>query len=97
MPRNSKTTRSQTRSSAPANPKARGRTAKTIEYDPEVTGRGALNLTKRTETTRSTGKSSTRGGNNRGDRRDRSPTYSGTMKHAARGNTPRRDVKTRAR
>ena len=85
------------KSAAPASPKARGRTARTIEYDPEVTGRGAMKLTKRTETTRSTGKSSTRGGSNRGDRRDMSPTYSGTTKHAARGNTPRRDVKTRAR
>ncbi len=33
----------------------------------------------------------------RGDRRDMSKTYSGTAKHAARGNTPRKDVKTRAR
>ncbi len=33
----------------------------------------------------------------RGDRRDMSKTYSGNAKHAARGNTPRKDVKTRAR
>src|SRR5437764_6832311 len=31
----------------------------------------------------------------RGDRRDTSPTYTGNAKHAARGNTPRKDVKTR--
>jgi len=33
----------------------------------------------------------------RGDRRDMSPTYTGNAKHAARGNNPRADVKTRAR
>lgn len=33
----------------------------------------------------------------RGDRRDMSKTYSGNQSHAARGNTPRRDVDTRAR
>jgi len=33
----------------------------------------------------------------RGDRRDMSKTYSDTAKHAARGNTPRKDVKTRKR
>ena len=36
-------------------------------------------------------------GGHRGDRRDMSPTYSGNTKHAARGNTPRKDVKTRKR
>ena len=33
----------------------------------------------------------------RGDRRDMSKHYAGTEKHAARGNTPRKDVSTRAR
>ena len=33
----------------------------------------------------------------RGDRRDTSKTYTGNTKHSARGNTPRADVKTRAR
>lgn len=37
------------------------------------------------------------GNKQRGDRRDMSPTYTGTAKHAARGNNPRKDVKTRAR
>ena len=37
------------------------------------------------------------GGKGRGDRRDSSPTYTTNVKHAARGNTPRRDVKTRKR
>ena len=33
----------------------------------------------------------------RGDRRDTSKTYTGNARHAARGNSPRVDVKTRAR
>jgi hypothetical protein len=33
----------------------------------------------------------------RGDRRDTSKMYTGNQRHAARGNTPRADVKTRAR
>ena len=85
------------RMQSPPSHKARGRTAKTIEYDPNITGEGAAKLTKRTEANRPTGKSSTRGGKNRGDRRDMSATYSGNAKHAARGNTPRRDVSTRKR
>jgi hypothetical protein len=36
-------------------------------------------------------------GSHRGDRRDMSKTYTGSAKHAARGNTPRKDVSTRAR
>ena len=81
----------------PPTAQARGRTAKTIAYDLEITQKGALDLEKRTETSRPTGKSSRRGGKNRGDRRDMSPTYTGNAKHAARGNTPRADVKTRKR
>ena len=82
---------------APPTPKARGRTAKTIEFDPNVNSEGNVKLTKRTEANRPTGKSSTRGGKNRGDRRDMSQTYTGNAKHASRGNTPRRDVSTRKR
>ncbi|HWE00807.1 MAG TPA: hypothetical protein VG326_00255 [Tepidisphaeraceae bacterium] len=37
------------------------------------------------------------GSSSRGDRRDMSKTYSGNTKHAARGNMPRVDVKTRKR
>jgi hypothetical protein len=33
----------------------------------------------------------------RGDRRDMNQTYTTNEKHAARGNTPRKDVSTRAR
>ena len=36
-------------------------------------------------------------GKHRGDERDRSRTYTNNEKHAARGNTPRKDVSTRAR
>lgn len=36
-------------------------------------------------------------GHHRGDRRDTSPTYTGTQKHASRGNNPRPDVGTRKR
>ena len=36
-------------------------------------------------------------GKHRGDQRDRSATYTNNEKHAARGNTPRKDVTTRAR
>ena len=36
-------------------------------------------------------------GKHRGDQRDRSPTYTNNERHAARGNTPRKDVSTRAR
>ncbi len=82
------------RMQTPPTAKARGRTAKTIEFDPDVTNRGALKLEKRTNTNRPTGSG---GGKNRGDRRDMSPTYTGSARHSARGNTPRVDVKTRKR
>jgi hypothetical protein len=81
----------------PPTRKARGRTAKTIEYDPEITAQGALDLEKRTTVNRPTGKSRARGGKNRGDRRDMSPTYTGNVKHAARAGSPRPDVTTRKR
>ena len=79
----------------------RGRTAdvdKNATVDgPNLANKANVRLEKMTEVNRGTGKPSKRGGKNRGDRRDMSPTYTGTTKHAARGNTPRRDVKTRAR
>jgi hypothetical protein len=79
---------------------ARGRTArtrKTTPDDPLIANKGAVDLEKRTEVSRPTGKSSTRGGKNRGDRRDMSPTYTGNARHSSRGNNPRPDVKTRKR
>ena len=48
----------------------------------------------RTDTNRSVKAGS---GKHRGDRRDMSKLYTGNDKHAARGNTPRKDVSTRAR
>ena len=77
--------------------KARGRTAQTHPNtvdSPLIGNKAAVQLEKRTEVTRPV---STGGGKNRGDRRDMSKTYTGTARHAARGNTPRRDVKTRKR
>ncbi len=85
------------RLTSPASKGARGRTMKTIERDPEVTEKGAVELEKRTEVSRPVGKSSQRGGKNRGDRRDMNKTYTGNARHAARGNTPRADVSTRRR
>jgi hypothetical protein len=77
--------------------KKRGRTAQTRKTTGDsalIGNKAAVKLEKRTEVTRPIG---TGGGKNRGDRRDMSPTYTGSARHAARGNTPRRDVKTRKR
>jgi hypothetical protein len=81
----------------PVQPKKspRGRTANVNPGgDAGTRTKGAVRIEKRTEVTRPT---SSGGGRNRGDRRDMSPTYTNNAKHAARGNTPRRDVKTRKR
>jgi hypothetical protein len=75
----------------------RGRTAKTRLTTVDsalIANKAAVQLEKRTESARPIGSG---GGKNRGDRRDMSKTYSGTTRHAARGNTPRVDVKTRKR
>lgn len=75
----------------------RGRTAqtrKTTVDHPLIANKAAVKLEKRTEASRPIGNG---GGKNRGDRRDMSKTYSGTSRHAARGNTQRKDVKTRKR
>ena len=69
----------------------------TPREDPLVAQKGAVELENRTQVSRPTGKSGSRGGKSRGDRRDMSPTYTGNTRHAARGNTPRPDVKTRKR
>ncbi|HEY8665994.1 MAG TPA: hypothetical protein VIL86_04975 [Tepidisphaeraceae bacterium] len=85
--------RSKERLSSPQPPDARGRTAQTVaDYENET--KGAPDIEKRTEANRPIGNG---GGRNRGDRRDMNATYTGNMKHAARGNTPRRDVSTRKR
>ena len=78
-------------------PGQRGRTSitgKTDGHSGDIANKGALKLDKRTEANRPT---SSGGGKNRGDRRDMSPTYTGNVKHKARGNTPRVDVSTRKR
>jgi hypothetical protein len=72
--------------------KTRGRTS--ITKSPDTSGKSMSH--RFTDNERKTQK--TRGQDSgRGDRRDMSKTYSGNAKHAARGNTPRKDVKTRAR
>jgi hypothetical protein len=75
----------------------RGRTSitgKTKGHHPDIANKGAFKLDKRTGVNRPVGNG---GGKNRGDRRDMSPTYTGSTRHAARGNTPRVDVSTRKR
>ncbi len=78
-------------------PNARGRTAKTTKPDPNAgptPTEGKVLQERLTEANRPIGLG---GGKKRGDRRDMSPHYTGNDKHAARGNTERRDVKTRKR
>lgn len=81
--------------------KPRGRTADVNEeatpHNEDNNNKGKIRLEKMIDVNRGQGKPSKRGGKNRGDRRDMSPTYTTTRKHSSRGNTPRRDVKTRAR
>ena len=82
-------------------PGARGRTADVNEsalpHEDNNNEKGKIKLEKMIDVNRGTGKPSKRGGKNRGDRRDTSPTYTGNARHASRGNTPRRDVSTRKR
>ena len=93
MPKRNKIARME---SSPRQQRGRtGSTRKTTVDSPLIANKAAVKLEKRTEANRPTGKSSTRGGKNRGDRRDMSPTYTGNAKHAARGNTPRKNVATR--
>jgi hypothetical protein len=81
--------------------KARGRTAdvdaEAVPHEEGNSARGRVKLEKMVDVTRPVGKPGTRGGANRGDRRDMSKTYTGSARHASRGNTPRVDVKTRKR
>ena len=74
-----------------------GASADVLPHGADVADKAKSKLEKMVDVNRGQGKPSKRGGKNRGDRRDMSPTYTGNAKHAARGNTPRRDVKTRAR
>ena len=81
--------------------KPRGRTADVIKaatpHNEGNNNKGQVKLEKMIDVSRAEGKPGKRGGKNRGNRRDTSPTYTNNTKHASRGNTPRRDVKTRAR
>jgi len=78
--------------------RGRGRTARTTAPDNTTPNprEGNVKQERLTEANRAMGRGGG-GGKRRGDRRDMSATYSGSMKHAARGNTPRRDVTTRKR
>jgi hypothetical protein len=73
---------------------ARGRTARTTANVEADSTHGALAREWRTDTNRPI---TSGGGKGRGDRRDTSRTYTTNVKHAARGNSPRQDVKTRKR
>ncbi len=78
-------------------PGQRGRTAKTTKPDPNAgptPTEGKVLQERLTEANRPIGPG---GGKKRGDRRDTSKYYTGSEKHAARGNNERRDVKTRKR
>jgi hypothetical protein len=77
---------------------ARGRTARTrpsVGDEARSAVKPAFPVEQRTEASRPI--SGGGGGKHRGDRRDMSKTYTGSERHAARGNTPRKDVKTRKR
>ncbi len=86
------------RLTSPPTGKARGRTAQTTSPDASTPNPREGNVTQErlTEANRAMGTGGG-GGKSRGDRRDMSPTYTGNATHAARGNTPRKDVKTRKR
>jgi len=85
------------RLTSPPSAKARGRTAKTTAPDAssQEATEGKVTQERLTEANRAMGAGG--GGKRRGDRRDMSPTYTGNAKHAARGNSPRKDVETRKR
>lgn len=74
----------------------RGRTSIGKPTDPSTPTptKPMIEQTERAESNRPIGSGS---GHHRGDRRDTSPTYTGTQKHASRGGGPRKDVTTRKR
>jgi hypothetical protein len=85
------------RLTSPPTTQARGRTSKTTHPDLSTAEptEGKVEQERITEANRPMGAGG--GGKRRGDRRDMSPTYTGNARHAARGNNPRKDVKTRKR
>ena len=74
-------------SKRPGGTKNRGRT-KIGGNDTAIGNRGAVQLEKRTEATRPVGKSSTRGGKNRGDRRDTSKAFTNNTRVKRSGTNP---------
>jgi hypothetical protein len=77
----------------PKDRKTRGRTAITGQnIDSKSKTRPNVQQTMRREATRPQGPGATK---HRGDRRDMNKAYTGNAKHAARGNTPRKNVATR--
>lgn len=76
------------------NPKTRGRT-NVSDVNPFSPSKPNVAQVMRREASRPI--TAGGGGKHRGDRRDTSRTYTTTRKHAARGNSPRPDVKTRKR
>ena len=76
----------------PKDRKTRGRTAITGQnIDSKSKTRPNVQQTMRADVDRPTGT----GVKRRGDRRDMNKAYTGNAKHAARGNTPRKNVATR--
>ena len=74
--------------------KTGGRTSKATAPDGPNPTEGHVQQERITEVNRPIGNG---GGKLRGDRRDTSRLYTNNTKHAARGNNPRADVKTRKR
>ncbi len=85
------------RLTSPPTGKARGRTAQTTAPDDSTPDPREGNVTHERLTEANRARGTGGGGKRRGDRRDMSPTYTNNAKHAARGNNPRTDVKTRKR
>lgn len=85
------------RLTSPLTAHARGRTTKTTRPDSSTPNptEGKVEQERMTEANRAMGAGG--GGKRRGDRRDTSRLYTNNAKHAARGNNPRADVKTRKR
>jgi hypothetical protein len=78
-----------------ADKKTRGRTemTKSAKANPATSSHPMVEQTRMVDVNR--GQSPGGGGKHRGDRRDMNKTYTGNERHAARGNTPRKNVATR--
>jgi hypothetical protein len=67
------------------------------QHGADIADKAKSKLEKMTDVNRGQGKPASAAARTAATVRDMSPTYTANAKHAARGNTPRRDVKTRAR